>query len=976
MLFCLRCCTRCTVCLDDFERDDSDDIVTGSPTRCEWTVLSGEPAIDSGRLVLNTDDGVVGAQGARVEITVRGEQNSDVAEITLGGVVGLVVFGNPGYFVLTGTDLGFVLETCDLAPGEDHEIELCIGQLESDADQPAVRMAKAGGGCEIGDTIPLALTAQTLGLRSLQGRIEFDRVKLSRGQADEPANLANCPECLAVDPPPPACVVCRDEFNRADNSDITIAATCDWEAYSGGDIETNKLKIPSGESVTGPAGDYVSVSVSAGTVGTVVTISVGGVDGILTLGADSTTMEIAGVGGPSPDVVNPHISAGSGPHTFILCIGQVGNKWGALFYDANAPLMQVSGSLTSPATPYGAIELAASGGTAYFDGVLILVREVEGERCNYCHPFICAICYDDTATLPDFPTTDCGWHPALGSTVDYLADIAGAVAVSTQRNPNGRPVMIVSALWSWTGADAGDVVQIRVATNSSGGNGVKVEAEYGGGFQNGCLRMYDASGALRTQVPYDNSSLLSVACDGEDVWVYGNLTINQMLGLSHTPLPGGGYAAIGVGALAAGHTIEFSLMSIDWYAVAPWHKHCQFSYRHCHITEVGFPDAGAYGIYPSGANLADAGDPAAFVNCNISYTAAAWAADFVNDYWITQTTNASVKLLTCHPLDSVNLNAWAQWYFAVGITIPEDFDFSVYQGLKVKFLHDSGGAHILAEFLGSAQGAAHIVMFHEVTINGSSGITANVQTGNDPFPNIMQACFGETRTRTAFATLGFRDAAGPATGDGCGIGIQAGPTFYGVGGDTPAYLGVKGITLNHSKASTPNNEFTGLDPAECVDCDNNHCEPCEDETPASLKVIMSVKAGADTSAYCAADIAALTGSFTLASHLNDCRYSIYFGPTSKAAVDDYVETINSVDPTEDPVCLRFIGLTMTMGTGGAGVQFTLNAIPVTGGPDPGHNWQGSVALDGFDCSDFSVDLTEAGLSTALSELFDVTVEYP
>jgi len=974
MLFCINCCEPCVVCRDQFKYPDQEGV---KPGKCKWSGFNDAISVANEKLVLypsvpGVPTGIISEKGCeRITLITSGRKTGDVLLIGLGFYTAEFVFGSPGRMTLTGGELGFVTAETDAPPGTDVELELCVGFLESDDTQYAIRFANLTTSDVIGDTLPTEETLLIPTVAATYGKVTVDDITLWRTKDPEVPKLADCPECLAPDPPPPDCEVCRDGADRADNDDISVGAPCDWDPSSGGSISGGRFLLVDGDEIFGPDGDYVVLSVNPTGSPRTVTIKIGDIHGVLAIGADSTTMSLAGagIGVAGPAVVN-NLFGPAQTHTFILCIGQVGNKWGALFWDANAPMFTVSGSLSvagEPTSPYGAIAVEVAGGAVYLDSIGIYLREFADEPCGYCRPALCAICSDDATTLALFSTTDCGWTPVLGSVTDNVADVANTVTVSTQQNHDGLPVMFFGVFWIWDTGAVGDTVQARVATNASGGNGVKVEAIKGDGGVTayGCLKMYKASGALRTVVPYDDSSFLGINCDGTDVWMNGNLTYDSMLGMNNTPLPGGGHAAFGVGALGVGSTVTFISAELSWYALSPTHTHCPDSYRTCHITSVGFASAGDY----------DAGDPAGVVHCTVTFTAAAWARDGVNGAWITNDTDAEITILTAHPVDDVHLNAFAQWHTTNSLVPTADGSYREVNGLTLKFKHGPGSFWAW-KFLGCAAGTSYTATFFTVTLNGSSGIACEINAAGVSIPSVVQACFGETRARLAFATFGKRDTAGPTLADGTGFGFKTGDSLWGTVGGHPI-LSVKNFLLEHSKVTTPSNVFAEGDALDCIDCDKNHCAPCENATLDRIVVNIALKPGADTTDYCASDIARLVGAHTLLSHLNDCVYSIYFGPNSEVAVDDFIQDlIDNFDPvTEDPRCLRFIGIIATLGTGGAGFSADVTAYALTDAPTFGqYSWSGSRAVAGLDCANWTITATN-GLN-AFADLFDVTVESP
>lgn len=972
MLKCLNCC--CRICTDGFDREDSSDVVTGSPASCEWSQDGPYIELLDGRVQMQHGDSLTGAEGDRVEVTLRSFEPDSHAGISLGSIWGRVVFGNPGYILLIGGKAGILVQTCELLPDVDYTFFLCRGVMDEDPDVLGAEFGIVGSSeCVLGDEID-PVTTEWLVLSCTRGRVEWDDVKLDYVVSEE---RPSCPECIA-EQSPPGCRVCEDTFTREDNDDINTGQSsfipCTYVDSGDAEIKNTKLYLPSGTTVTADDCDYVVFTASSEDDGAELTVMIGTVGVTITFGDGDSSMSIIapGVGGTQTTDL-PTLVLDAVGNRFVLCINIVDSRAGVVCIDTDDFSQQVTGLMNpNPASPFGELSFSTSGGDVYIDNLSVWLRTSEGVPvCTTCHPNLCEICAD---TSPNFETSDCQWEDlggfgALGS--DWVASGELAAAVSGVGNPDGRPIMVLSSTWEWGSPVDSDTVRLYVATPAGSEAGPCIQITLAGYYDGaGCTELYSATGELLSTVA-NNGGLdySSLYCDGEGVWTGGDsLTFGDMLGRNGLDLPGS-YAALGTGDSFDGSYVSFGAMNIDWYAADPWHKDCTTTYRNCTIFSVGFPAYYGHAILSFNSS---AGDPATVVNCHVDYSAGDWAADHANDVWATQENDATITILTNHPDNGPNLSAVITWWAKVGTPESGDADTinAKYSGLQLHYTYS--GTAITVEFVGGATGGVANVWFWELTIDGVGGIVADYGAG--PFAagiwQPMWACFGATRSRIlGFTPFGFQGSNGPTAGDGTGIGIATGSSLYGVG---DADCALEGITMEHTTASIPNNEFTGLDPPDCTDCDQSHCVVCEDNTPPTLTVSIALKEEADTGDLCEDDIADLTGTFVLDNRGLGCEYAIYFGPTAKEDVADYCDTIINYNNSLN--CHNFLGLKATLSFNGAGVQIVVEAVGITGSePWDNPTWTGSVAVINFDCTDFSIDLTTEGGS--LSDLFDVTAEY-
>ncbi len=976
MLFCLGCCDRCTICHDRFERADSDDIASGAPLGCPWSA-AGPVSLVDGRLRIGDSGAVSGPSGQRVEVLVRANDTSDVVEIALGDVVGTAIFGAPGYLVLSGGQRDSVSVSCNLPPATDLRLVLCLGYSDEEQTQPAAKFLLADNSCAASDDLWQPLTDRGVSLRSRRGTLEFEEVSIQRPRDDQ---RPECPECAPA--PTPDCLVCHDQFQRPDAANVATGAPCNWTDEGDAEIVSQHLRLPAGSSVSGPSGDYVVVIATGTAPGSQLAITLGDVVGTVTFGQNNGEgqLKLACIEGVFTRAGN--ILAGH-QYVFVLCVGNSGRRWGVTFQCSSlGPEMQASGLLGSaePASPYGQVSLSAAGSTVVVSSVSIRLRKTDSQsQCVTCTPHVCQICED--YSLSDFSATDCRLLRLTGFGVpgspgtDNWATSSNAIARLGAGNPEGRSVMYAVATWSWDLAGPGDAVRLFVAADASVSNALFIEVTnggYGQGYEGaGCTRLYRRQGGsnqLISTVPNWSPGFAALAFDGENVWISGTLiTADQLLGGDREPV-GGPYAAIGTGHLDEGHYIRFDSVELSWYAALPYHTRCLSGVQYCPIFAVGFPNVGILG------STSAAGDPAVAINCNVQIVSGTWTADFLNGGWITQSTAARVDVVTNHPHHGPSLNGYVSWAYSVGVVDPVE-DYSNYAGLAVEFLH--GGQTIRSEFLGAALGTSQFVSFNEVTLLGQSGITARYGAGVNPLGDFLGVCFSAGRTQLVYGLLGFRSVVGCAPGDGTTTGIRSGSAYYGVGAGG-ASLAVRQIALERNRDTAAQNLFTGIPPASCIDCAFNRCLPCDADTPQYLNVSIAPKAGADLSNVCGFDVAALTGAFTLQSHLGGCHYSIYLGPTSRAAVAQYTQYINNYVNTDG--CRNVLAVLADMAQTVTGVRFQVKLISVTADPLVSYDqsWVGEIPFGQFHCQSFSKLLVGdgPGPTELFSDLFDVTVEYP
>lgn len=981
------CCDKCTVCLETFGTQTGE---TAFPySNCAYT-YSGDVRVIDGTLHMASGSVVAGnpaSVGQRLIVRASGEVGA-LLTLQLGpNLVGVLGFGDAGTISVSGGLKGIVIEPCGAAASPT-TLVLCLGHVDNDPNKPGV--AFIAGGCHVSDELPAEYlgTEGALSIGVSQGAVVIESIQLQRGLSE---SRPGCKDCQA-DPEDPECLVCSENFDRPDNADITVNQTCVMSGGPGSSIYNNQLRLDDGDA-TFPAGDYVKFSVLA-TEPSTVQVSIGGAIASITIGNDSTTISLND--GGTPPITYDSMYVG-GRHSFVMCIGPVSAYWGVSLHDANDPQQMVStqfGGLISrdnpPHTPYGPIKFDVSG-DVLIDEVRIYVRKTtDNPECFECSPQICGICADAPAYV-NVTTTSCLWTGGSFETSPgsqhLLIGPAQSHATSGVPNPAGQPHLVFAFQCNSSAFQAGDEYWVAVGTNSGGANGIQAVTVWGDDPIKHCFELRQNNQVL-TRYP-GGSGFVTIWHDGSDVYASAG---GHVLTMSSVPTAGG-YVAFGA-VLQAGSFLSADGGQVGWYAYPAFHKHCAASALTCDIFATGFPYSAA--ALPLMTASEDAGDPDGATACHLEFTPGwhqhTWFVAALVPGWYAIVPSLSVTMLTTHPsvAGSTNFTGVISWIAFAGASTA---DFNVAQSLSgLHILYNYGdGLAIKVEFVGCTTHPQSLllakpVVFYEISVGGGgagmgvclSGIVAiRVHIANPSGTGGgVWACFGNSRVLVnCSGVIGKTSFPAVAGTDGKKIGVEMGDAFFGSNVFGSGVLGVlQGISLSHSKATAPQNKFSGVPPAECVDCDGHNCEACEDTTPGQVTVSIT-KTGGWPAAQCPQDQAKLSGSFVLGTVSGGCSWGLYIGPAKGGVAAFCAEVYNMAVFTDDFFCGMYVAITAEIVLGNT-VRVVFHSATadwldlIFTGTLPPLIVDGEPA--GYQCANLSLTLEAAPDSLAAG--FDVTFE--
>lgn len=280
------CCTTCGICGDSFHlRTAGTDIVTGQPVGCDWDESVGDASIvtsgASKRLLLPQGASVTNVECSRVYLKVFPSASGNVLKITIGNVWAKFTWGRQdtsdgpnsrGTIEIGGTDCAnpgtarnvalfyvdpdWLTQIGGVADSSYSEVWLCVGQYQNGAMIKAVgttamlyyesygfsgedQMGNAGMyTASESETVDPAMT-NPYGIATIEAVTgDFQIASADFQNTNNRDDLPTCTTCW------PTCWPARDQFKRANDSDINVGALNDWGILTGdASISSNSCLI-------------------------------------------------------------------------------------------------------------------------------------------------------------------------------------------------------------------------------------------------------------------------------------------------------------------------------------------------------------------------------------------------------------------------------------------------------------------------------------------------------------------------------------------------------------------------------------------------------------------------------------------------------------------------------------------------------------------------------------------------------------